>query len=299
MPSSAPAASDQRTAFYKRLFSTVSLWIVMGIAMYAGHLPTVLGIATLLGIGGAVEYAGVFSSTDATGSRRHAWLVVVASIAWWACVWLQPVGNVPAWLDFAVLFASIQVAFLLCYNIEVAREGALVLRRVFSSVFGVFYTVVLYGYLVRIILLGSATPGGEHGIPLVLFVIMVTKFADMGAYAIGSWVGSDHYMCPKISPKKTWEGLGGAFLGGFVASSALLGLKLEAFTPVTWAHTLWLVPVLVLLAVTGDLAESILKRCLQVKDAGHKLPGIGGVLDLTDSLLYTAPAFYTYLMWGH
>jgi phosphatidate cytidylyltransferase len=300
MPSASSAdntSNDKRTAFGKRLVSTVALWIVMGGAMWFGHVPTMLGIAMLLGIGGAVEYASVFQQTDETKSRGHAMLVVFISITWWICFWVQKGWIVPAYLDFVVMFLAIQMAFLLCYTTDVTTEGPRMLRRIMSSVFGVFYTVVLFGYIARLIILGAGNDhSGLHAVPLLLYVIAVTKFSDMGAYVVGSWVGSDHYMCPRISPKKTWEGFIGAFVGGFIASCTMLWLMPEKLMPITWTHSLVLVPILVLLAVTGDLAESILKRCLHVKDAGHKLPGIGGILDLTDSLLYTVPAFYGYLM---
>jgi predicted CDP-diglyceride synthetase/phosphatidate cytidylyltransferase len=56
-------------------------------------------------------------------------------------------------------------------------------------------------------------------------------------------------------------------------------------------------PLLTVIAVSGDLAESVIKRCTEIKDSGRTLPGIGGILDLTDSLLFTAPVFYAYLCW--
>jgi phosphatidate cytidylyltransferase len=65
--------------------------------------------------------------------------------------------------------------------------------------------------------------------------------------------------------------------------------------PLSLLRALGLVPLLSLAAVAGDLAESVLKRCVSIKDSGHSLPGIGGVLDLTDSILFTAPLFYFYL----
>jgi phosphatidate cytidylyltransferase len=55
-------------------------------------------------------------------------------------------------------------------------------------------------------------------------------------------------------------------------------------------------PLLCVAGITGDLAESVIKRCTAIKDSGHALPGIGGILDLTDSLLFTAPVFYFYLL---
>jgi phosphatidate cytidylyltransferase len=102
-------------------------------------------------------------------------------------------------------------------------------------------------------------------------------------------------MIPHISPAKSWEGLGGAFVGSFLAAIILLILIPEKIAPITWLHGLILAPVLCATAVTGDLAESVIKRCVAIKDSGHTLPGIGGVLDLTDSLLFTAPVFYFYL----
>jgi phosphatidate cytidylyltransferase len=124
--------------------------------------------------------------------------------------------------------------------------------------------------------------------------IMVTKFSDMGAYAFGSWLGK-HKMIPHISPAKTWEGLGGAFVGSFLAMTCLMYFAPEKLLPLSWTTALILAPLLCALAVIGDLAESILKRCHQIKDSGQKLPGIGGMLDLTDSLLFTAPVCYFYL----
>ena len=76
----------------------------------------------------------------------------------------------------------------------------------------------------------------------------------------------------------------------------MLLLVPDKLAPLTWTHGLILVPILCLVGITGDLAESVLKRCTHIKDSGHALPGIGGILDLTDSLLFTAPVFYLYLV---
>ena len=75
----------------------------------------------------------------------------------------------------------------------------------------------------------------------------------------------------------------------------LLLLMPSKLAPLTWLHGMILAPVLCATAITGDLAESVLKRCVAIKDSGKTLPGIGGILDLTDSLLFTAPVFYFYL----
>ena len=136
--------------------------------------------------------------------------------------------------------------------------------------------------------------GAVSGATLMLMAIMVTKFSDMGAYAFGSIFGK-HKMIPHISPAKSWEGLGGAFIGSYVAMTILMYFAGPALKPLTWGHAMILAPILCLLSVVGDLAESVLKRCHHIKDTGHKLPGIGGILDLTDSLLFTGPVAYFYL----
>ena len=128
----------------------------------------------------------------------------------------------------------------------------------------------------------------------MLYLIIVTKFSDMGAYLFGVVFGR-HKMIPHISPAKSWEGFAGAFVASFLGAVMLLSWVPERLAPLDWLHGLILAPLLCATAVTGDLAESVLKRCFAIKDSGHTLPGIGGILDLTDSLLFTAPVFYFYL----
>jgi phosphatidate cytidylyltransferase len=152
---------------------------------------------------------------------------------------------------------------------------------------------VCFGFLLRIADFGAASHEFER-VFLLLFCVMVTKFSDMGAYAVGSLFGK-HKMIPHISPAKSWEGFVGAFLAGLGAAAGMLAWVPEKLAPLTWQSGLLIVPVLVITAVSGDLAESVMKRCVAIKDSGHTLPGIGGVLDLTDSLLFTAPVFYAYL----
>ena len=119
----------------------------------------------------------------------------------------------------------------------------------------------------------------------------------MGAYITGSLIGK-HKMIPHVSPGKTWEGFGG---GLFFAQVAGFGLYL--CFPQHLAilggpmHVAILGVLLAVLAVVGDLAESVVKRSLHAKDSGQMLPGIGGSLDLIDSICFTAPALYFYIEW--
>ena len=116
----------------------------------------------------------------------------------------------------------------------------------------------------------------------------------MGAYLTGSAIGR-HQMIPHISPKKTWEGFFGALAFSLLASWGMWKLMPGHLPALSLTHAIVLGLLLGFAAVIGDLAESIIKRSTGVKDSGNLLPGIGGALDLVDSLLFTAPLLFFYL----
>jgi phosphatidate cytidylyltransferase len=118
---------------------------------------------------------------------------------------------------------------------------------------------------------------------------MMTKLGDIGAYLVGSRFGKTPLL-PRISPKKSIEGSVGGVLfsvAGALASRPFLNLET--------GRLIFMGIVLGVLGQLGDLSESLIKRDCQVKDSGVILPGMGGVLDVMDSLLFTAPVFYFYL----
>jgi phosphatidate cytidylyltransferase len=127
----------------------------------------------------------------------------------------------------------------------------------------------------------------------MLGAVLLVKSSDIGAYAVGMTLGR-HKLIPWLSPGKTREGLAGG-----IATAALVGAGLAAATPSgesIAAIPIWLGAVAgAVAAVTGqigDLAESLLKRDAGVKDSGRMLPGMGGILDVVDSLLFAGPALY-------
>lgn len=163
------------------------------------------------------------------------------------------------------------------------------------TLFGLLYVVWLFNFLTKIVYLAPRGPLGETtGQYYVLYLLLVTKFSDMGAYVTGSLIGR-HKLVPHISPHKSWEGLAGAVVFSMAGSFGLWLLIPERLS----VFSAWDVGVLGLLlglgAVIGDLAESIVKRSAEAKDSGGLLPGIGGVLDLIDSVLFTAPILFFYM----
>ncbi|MDB6074287.1 MAG: Phosphatidate cytidylyltransferase [Verrucomicrobiaceae bacterium] len=293
-PSPVPVSTppSKRRIFITRLASSLVLWAVMLLAIIWKSQPLFVAIACFFGVAGAAEYFRLLARD--LGSKSFPALGMVICLCHWAAVLHHVLSyhTEPPWgIDLAALVVAVQGCFLLCYRRNL--EGEMTLKRIFATVFGVVYTVIFFGFIVRLMYFQS-DGSGLNGAYLMLFVIMVTKFTDMGAYLLGSAIGK-HKMIPHISPAKTWEGLAGAMIAGFAAAIIMLVWAPVELRPLSWFHALALVPILCFCGVTGDLAESILKRCLAIKDSGHKLPGIGGILDLTDSLLFTAPVFYFYL----
>ena len=132
--------------------------------------------------------------------------------------------------------------------------------------------------------------GKDNGPMMVLLAILVPVANDLGGYITGVLFGS-HPMAPSISPKKSWEGFAGSLVLGVAASTAVLVWALAQ----PWWVGVIVGAVLVVVSTCGDLAESLLKRDLGIKDMGHLLPGHGGVLDRVDSILLAAPTTYILL----
>lgn len=135
-------------------------------------------------------------------------------------------------------------------------------------------------------------PDGDLGIRLIFFFLASIWVGDSGAYYIGSRFGR-HRMSPRISPNKTWEGLAGGAAATFAAAAAS---KLVFGLPWSWGHMAALAAILAVTAPVGDLVESQFKRDTKVKDSSTLIPGHGGLLDRTDSLLYAAPPILGYLL---
>ncbi|MCH5324927.1 MAG: phosphatidate cytidylyltransferase [Eubacterium sp.] len=143
----------------------------------------------------------------------------------------------------------------------------------------------------------------EHAIFLIVYTMISVWIGDAGAYFVGTLCGK-HKMCPKISPKKTWEG----FVGGLVTSAVFAVIMCFAYElidsminngqhtfTVNWLYLTALAVGISVLGVVGDLTASLVKRECSVKDFGNFLPGHGGILDRFDSVLMAAP--FAYLMY--
>jgi phosphatidate cytidylyltransferase len=174
-----------------------------------------------------------------------------------------------------------------------------VLDKIINSLSGFFLVAFPLGFMVLLYMMGDRNESYE-GRKFLLFLIAVTKSGDIGAYLVGMsssklLPGGNHKIVPSISPKKSWEGT----IGGLVSSVAV-AIFMSGTIPSSFHFTLNIAIlagiILFIGGFAGDLAESVLKRTAGVKDSGKIIPGIGGVLDLLDSLIINAPLFFLFLI---
>jgi phosphatidate cytidylyltransferase len=163
------------------------------------------------------------------------------------------------------------------------RKG--VVSNVGATILGIAYVPLLAGYALTMLKI----PDGRG---IVLSVIGLTFVYDTAAFIVGSWWGS-RPLAPTISPKKSLEGAIGATLVVIAVSVGAVAPSVGALDTV--GRSVALAVVVAVFAPLGDLAESLLKRDLGLKDMGSILPGHGGVLDRIDSVLFVAPAAFLFL----
>jgi len=154
------------------------------------------------------------------------------------------------------------------------------------AVLATMYVGMLAGCIIRL----HSDFGPTIGPKLVYFLLLVVWLGDTGAYYTGRNFGK-HKMSPRISPKKTWEGLAGGIVASVITAVVI---HLTFFPQFALVHAIIVGVVLSLTGVIGDLAESMWKRSAGVKDSGTLIPGHGGLFDRFDSILYTAPILYVY-----
>jgi len=182
-------------------------------------------------------------------------------------------------LSFGV--AAVTIVTFVWYLVDPERDR--VMENIAATLFGVVYVPVFAAHVIAMAKL-------PHGPSVTIVFFGLAVFYDVGAYAAGSFFGK-HRIAPAISPSKSWEGAAGATVLVFI-----LGLALApVFRGMTVATGAGLAAIIVVFAPLGDLAESLLKRDLGVKDMGGLLPGHGGMLDRIDALLFAAPFAYWYL----
>ncbi len=236
-------------------------------------------IAALAFVAGLFEF---YTITKKLELKADASIAYIGASAFFVAFVFDAPAKSPDLLILTVVLFIIVVLATQMFRFQ--ADFSKMLTGVSVTVFGVFYVVFFGGFLV-------ATRVGFDAIlstKLLLFFFIVNFGADAGAYFVGKRFGK-HKLAPVISPGKTWEGL----IGGVLFSAGLAALATFSFFPeLAFRFSIPLAIVMAICGVTGDLAESAIKRGANIKDAASILPGHGGLLDRLDSLLFCAPILY-------
>lgn len=229
-------------------------------------LPWLAALLHLFALVAAYEWAKLAGITSRLGWLLYAAALTAIAVALWLVQWVWPLVH-----GVAVLFWLAALAVVWAYP----RSTGLMRRR----------SVALAAGLIAIASAWLALVALRHcgGSAMLLWLLVATSLADIGAYFAGRGFGQ-RKLAPLVSPNKTWEGL----LGGAVAT-----LAWGAGAALWFDSWLWLLAAALVLAaaVVGDLFESVLKRVRGAKESGGILPGHGGLLDRIDSVLAAAPVF--------
>jgi phosphatidate cytidylyltransferase len=278
---------------YRLLFGTLMTVLLVGLVIFDSWLDgsltasttdnsrvqaTLLAalLAVVLSLGG-IELSRLAAAKGLVVLNPVAAIgLALLTTAWY---WPQFI-HVSQGMYLLVVLTLVLAAMLLQQHFRLGNDGAL-------ANCGISCFSMLYLGLLGAFVLGIRIDGGPWAILTFIFVV---KCSDIGAYTFGKLFGR-HKLSPRVSPKKTWEGLAGAIVAAAIVSIA--------FALVFGIMRLWLAPIFgACMAVIGqlsDLAESMLKRDAQQKDSSNRVPGFGGILDVVDSLLFAAPFAYIFL----
>lgn len=259
--------------------------------MPAGNFICLLALLGMCGVG-TWEFFGLLNAGGLTASKKWgtgAGLLFVT--ATWVYMLKSGSGaddTAQAMLWAALLIAVIAIFFrILAYpDMRTGLDNAL------GTLLGLMYVPFLWSFFVRIFLIG----GAEKPATAALYLLLCTKLSDAGGYFIGSRFGKRR-LSPVISPKKSWEGLGGGI--AFCLIVNLLWLHFSKGNlggyEFNLGDALALAILFPVVGTTGDLVESMFKRAVSVKDSNSMVYGLGGILDMVDSVLFNAPLLYIYM----
>jgi len=285
------------TALNKRIVSGLCLGAAF--LLVANWAPS-LSICALLCAIATVALLEFYQLLDAMTIPSFRIMGVAVSILLIAGTWLSLT------LKTAVLAGEHELIILFIIIIAVLirqfpqKNNDQPLATMACTLFGILYVPFLFNYFTKLAFTWECpswlAPIGPTGLLFVFYLIAVVKFTDIGAFVIGSRLGR-HKLIPRISPSKTWEGFFGGVAAGLLVSLGVYFLVGGHFGVITMRiyDAIILGILLPVMGTVGDLTESMLKRAANSKDTGHLIPGMGGALDVLDSLLFAAPALYIYI----
>lgn len=273
--------------FQKRFLT--SIFLIIGVTATILYAPALvfMGTGTLLVIIAIKEF---YSMMDDRGLRPLLFFGTFSAVLLYN---MQYVAIQYSGIEKSMDLTSITVFMIVfgAFFTVLSRFGKVeLIACVSTTLTGIFYVAWLFSYIVKIRYFGVV-----QGNWMLLFFVLVTKTTDMAAYCTGKLIGKTK-LIPAVSPNKTIEGAIGGMIGSLIVGIGFYQAWKSHLMPLQLADIIILCIVLGFFSQIGDILESALKRDAGVKDSGIIVPGMGGALDVIDSLLITAPIMYFYVL---
>lgn len=289
---------DKRRILVHRIMS--GTLIVTLLILAANHMPAIGGWLLLVAIC-AMAQLEFYRLLNLPGIPVFRWLGVLCGAAMVTATYFtmgmtgEKMMDALTWEHF-VLFVGMVLVFLRQFP---QRNNTQPLATVACTLLGVLYVPYLFNYFTRLVYAWEYGPQdmrvGDTGRQLIFYLVLVVKSTDVGAFFVGTAIGK-HKLFPRLSPRKTWEGFIGGIMCALIASISFVHATRGTFgvLHVSMIDAVILGLLLSLVGTAGDMFESLLKRASGSKDSGAAVPGMGGLLDVLDSLLFGAPVLYFY-----
>lgn len=276
-----------------RALSTIGLWVVVGLVIWVGGFFSVaeqasFGLLALIIAAAQYEFYDLARRIPGVGRPNLSGLVAGFVLHFALFFFAPEQARVHVVLTIGALLIGAHLLSLLRRPGEVPA----LLRR-FPTLYGFAYLPFMLASLIAIARMkeGQLLTTQSVGLYYVVWVFVATKFTDVGGLLFGVPLGR-HKIAPTISPAKSWEGCAGGLACSALASALYAWLLRDAVGVsfmVPWKAAVLALPISVL-SIPSDLVESVFKRLAGAKDSGATIPGIGGALDLIDSMVLTSPA---------
>lgn len=267
-----------------RIISFATLWSILAISLWLFGVHAGVFIIAILAFLTQLELYQLFTKMGLKPMKGLG--IAAGAIITLGAYYL---GDIDSGNDLFVLSFVVIALIIICLDLQAGR-----LRSFMPTLFGLIYVPFMLHFLIKIVKLAESN--GETaatGMFLAVWVVAVAKCADVGGLLVGMKLGKTPLSV--ISPKKTYEGAAGGIGFSMLIGVILIGffhtLVPEGFS--WWLGALIAIPIGVA-SIASDLVESAFKRQADVKDSGKIIPGIGGIFDLTDSLILTAPLGYLF-----
>lgn len=256
--------------------------VLVGVGLGAAFIASLIDPLLFVFLAAIAAMAGTWELSSAL--RHGGW-----TVNRWAAAYLTlPVigfsfieGARGQWLSLLVAIAVLSIVTIVYHLFESKGTTRELLRNLSAGVFVMFYVPLSLSFAVL-------TVTAENGTNILFSVVITVAAIDTFGYLIGRFFGRTKF-APGVSPKKTWEGFIASVVGSLIAGISCGVLLMDVSVELAVLFSL----AILLAAVLGDLAESLIKRDLGIKDMGDILPGHGGVMDRLDSML--PAAFMGYL----